>query len=66
MLQDLHLPTQPHCTTGVGSMHNQAAETTSLSLLILAVEHSVLCLGLWPRPAATAGDISGEQCAYTQ
>ena len=50
MLQPLQIPSHDDSTPG------PAAEAVGLTLVIVAVEHRVLCLGLWPRHPAAAAD----------
>ncbi|DBA90584.1 TPA: hypothetical protein ACH3X1_003820 [Trebouxia sp. C0004] len=52
MLQDLQIPSHTHSATGLGRMAAEA--TVCMSLIIVAVQHSVLCVSLWPRSATAA------------
>ncbi len=63
MLQDLQMPSHGHTATGLGPMAAEA--TVCMSLLIVAVQHSVLCVCLWPRSATAAASqcLAGERSA---
>ncbi|DBA65960.1 TPA: hypothetical protein ACH3X2_002982 [Trebouxia sp. C0005] len=52
MLQDLQMPGHGPSATGPGRMAAEA--TVCMSLIIVAVQHSVLCVCLWPRSATAA------------
>lgn len=57
MLQPLQIPSHDDSTQGPAAVRNKdAAEAVGLSLVIVAVEHRVLCLGLWPRHLPAAAD----------
>ena len=42
MLQDLQIPSHTHSATGLGRMAAEA--TVCMSLIIVAVQHNVLCV----------------------
>ena len=63
MLQDLQMPSHNHSATGLGRMAAEA--TVCMSLIIVAVQHTVLCVCLWPRSATAAASqrLAGERSA---
>lgn len=63
MLQDLQMPGHGPSATGPGRMAAEA--TVCMSLIIVAVQHSVLCVCLWPRSATAAASqcLAGERSA---
>ncbi len=63
MLQDLQIPSHTHSATGLGRMAAEA--TVCMSLIIVAVQHNVLCVCLWPRSATAAASqcLAGERSA---
>ena len=62
MLQDLQVPGHTGSSRGNISLPGSTAGTGCMSLLIVAAEQNVLCLGLWPRTDARLQVSTGTAC----
>lgn len=60
MLQDLQVPTHAGSSKEKALLPGSAAGTVCMRLILVAVEQSVLCLGMWPRTDGRLHDSAGD------